>query len=138
LRLGKSKSKLAEAQSELLGIHIDRITGSLDDLRKYYEAAHPVVRSKLVSRLEVNTVSIVESILNVREVVGEQFDPSVASAIRTQAGHKSQYSLAKELGMAAAAISRIERGRISKDTKSRDALKYLDWLKEHGYNPYNF
>ena len=68
------------------------------------------------------------------EGIGEVFDSDRARDIRVTRGY-SQDKLAEKLGIHQADVSRSERGGIGVHP-SKSRVKYLEWLKEQGYDPY--
>ena len=73
----------------------------------------------------------------VSRLIDLPFDRIKATEVRTISG-LSQEQLANKLGVGPQAICRIERAKTPAPYPLRKGdLKYLFWLKEHGYNPYN-
>ena len=69
--------------------------------------------------------------------INKPFDSDIAIRIRKKAGHKSRYSIGKHLGIYPTQVARVEDGKLPKKPQAESTLKYLNWLKEQGYNPLN-
>jgi DNA-binding transcriptional regulator YiaG len=67
------------------------------------------------------------------------FDPEVAKRIRREQEHVSQGELAHQLQISLKSIVRYETPGCFKESPPRrkEAVRYLEWLKERGYNPFN-
>ncbi len=87
-----------------------------------------------------HTLENLVSGLEVGNVKGK-FDPKTAYEIRKKAG-LSQNQLANAINGDRIShfnkkISKYENGRETPTPNSEGGIKYLQWLKEQGYNPFN-
>ncbi len=65
------------------------------------------------------------------------FDSERATKARLEAGFNYGKQLAAHLQISAAAVCRYESGQLPQNPKGKSVTKYLLWLKEKGYDPYN-
>lgn len=109
----------------------------LAEIKNIYGSASPEKQSLIIGKLEL----VVEEI-NRSHSLSTTFDHVRARKIREEAG-LSKRELVGKLGLngsktAYILITDYEKGaRIGTPKKNENSQRYLSWLKEQGYNPYN-
>lgn len=106
--------KIARAEYDLLEAYFERIRGAYHSGRK---------EGKIDILNELERVSL--------------FDRGIAKQIRLDAGLTVKKA-AEIIGCHEAYLSRYENGqrKVGFPTKGKTVIKYLRFLKEHGYNPF--
>ncbi|MEE9525001.1 MAG: helix-turn-helix transcriptional regulator [Candidatus Woesearchaeota archaeon] len=129
----RARLDIDESQRNLLNIHIDHIKES-------YEVLSSNERSFILQGLDRLIQGIGDKKLMKRLKLGS-FNPSEARKIRKDAG-LTQTKLAEQIGLMKRGdaeirgnteISFYERGD-REPLNGEFAIKYLDWLRDHGYS----
>lgn len=138
--LKKAKEQLEIAQTNLLETYLSRIKETYLNLESKQKGAVLNGLDSLVTSIENKTLKYFSP---KREHIGtnSNFDGKKAREIRTQAGLTYE-ELVKNLELkvyARGVINSFEVGRTKPRNPPRTNLakKYINWLKENGYNPYN-
>ena len=136
-----------------MGVSLKKIKENLVDaylsqIKSTYVSSDSDKRRQIEGTLEVlvNKLEKGEPIETLRsgKLNKSPFDGAIARKIRTDL--KLSFSeLCTRIGFAdlnninsyKSFISRFENNRASIQPRSAEVLKYLNWLKEQGYNPYN-
>ena len=125
--INKARRDVEVAKNKLLKVYFESI-------RQRYIGSNEAYRAQIISELE----KLLEG-----QTIGESkqiilFDGSIAREIRKKAGLR-QKDLGNKAGFTQGYLSHIENGRQPRqnDHHREKTRKYLRWLKEHGYNPYN-
>ncbi len=122
---GEVAIQVAEARKKayrpLLDIYFDKIVDK-------YSGGDNATRNFIETRLEI----IINSSCSI-------FDGELARKLRSQAGFSTQRKLAKHIETTQQTVCRFERekGCNERPPNSKKTFKYLIWLKEQGYNPYD-
>lgn len=132
------EDQVNEAKAEIESARLKLVDAYLERLRNVYQVLILSDRDgflngleKIVKHLEINPLP--------REGRNQTglYNPELAREAREHAG-VTQVGLAKHLGLKySSMINRYERGVFDPKPRNKTAKKYLTWLKEHGYNPYN-
>ena len=123
-----AKKSLAEARDILVNSYLGR-------LREVYAGGTEVIKNSIVGELEL-LVGEAESSFSIQKKY--TFDSAIAESLRIKAGYKTQRELASHLNISNAHISNYESGKkIRKKHPHPNIRKYLIWLKEQGYNPFD-
>lgn len=119
-------------QGELLETYLQK-------LQDAYPKMLPAQRERTYSDLEKLTEQWedFDPISSLAVAIDGPFNPAKAKSVR-RGTRSNREELAKQLGVSTALIGLYESGRApSTPPNSRKSHKYLYWLKEQGYNPYN-
>lgn len=122
----KAKTELEKAQEKLLETYLSSIRA---DYHKF-----PGRRDFILEKLD-------DFVKGLERVVMPLYDREIAKKIRKEAG-LSQQELAQKIEidkLGYVKISRFESGKRipGNPPQGETARKYLEWLKGHGYNPYD-
>lgn len=132
----RRKDTIIKTEKEIFDTHLNLI-------KETYDNANQSDRNVILSGLE----SLLYRVANLKEiadslVINEEnnsFDPETATKVREKLGFK-QIDLANILGIAYSNISKYESGQIEvrlKRKTNKPVMRYIGWLKEKGYNPFN-
>lgn len=123
----QARALLSEGYTKLVDAYCDRI-------RELYQSSSSQRQNWLIGRLE----KIVGQLEIEHNPPSGPFDPEIARRVREQE-HISQGKLALQLQTSLKSIQRYETVGYFKGItmKEKKAGRYLEWLKERGYNPYN-
>ena len=126
-----SKKNLAEARDTLVNSYLGR-------LKELYDGGIEITKNFFVGKLEL-LVGEAESGFPIEEKSSKNaFNPAIAKSLRKKAGYKNQTDLGNILGILQGSISNYELGKFPQtNPQGKMVLKYLNWLKEQGYNPFN-
>jgi len=130
--------KLQEVGDKISQTRVEKLEVYFDEIRREYLGGD----STRVAIIESHLEDLIHGFFQPRRLKKIPsriiFDSKKAEQIRIQAGYKTQVKLGKELGHDnGLIISKFERGLISnKPLRNKKNLRYLEWLKEQGYNPY--
>lgn len=129
-RISEIKVCIVRKELELIDIYFERI-------KKIYSTLNAVQKEALDRGLEAlikgAEIGEIPMFYKPRPLI----DPAKAKEVRINSG-LSLRTLSSKLGLSYSAILNYESGRVknlsAEDTKTR---KYIEWLKEQGYNPFN-
>jgi len=128
--IASAKQQLEQAQLGVIGAYLDRISQS-------YKSLPDTKKGQVVEGLE-RMVAIIEDDSPTKPKINP-FDNSEAKIVRVRS-KLTQLQLAKRLGISQSGISRFEAGLVMPDpyrqSKQGSNIKYLEFLKQHGYNPF--
>ncbi len=130
-RVEQARIALRQTEGELLQTERELLSAYLSEISQGYHKLSVTERKFVLQRLDGITRSIRK---NMKKY---QFDPHEAKRVRKKAGLSCRI-LAAELGYAAqTSIANIEGGKYIPRGTTEGSMKYLLWLKEKGYNPYD-
>ncbi len=141
--LEKARAELASAHRKLFGTYLERIRDIYNGLE--FDEREYALRglNSLVQKLESEGFLAFKPYLELRSRRKNlAFDASKAREIRVKSG-LSIDKLIERLGLARSGaymlISKYEKGRLrpSNPPRGETSKKYVAWLKENGYNPFN-
>jgi DNA-binding transcriptional regulator YiaG len=116
--------KKSEAYERLFDTYIDEIK------QRYMESETPV-RLYLISKLEA-----LANGKSLSDMGGMFFDGDKAREIRLKKS-LTYRGLSKQLNVALASLTSYERGAtVPRLTKGKGGRRYLEWLKNEGYDPF--
>ncbi len=130
------RNKISKAREKLDGAKDEILNAYLSAVEEKYKGLSADEQETFLEKLD----EILE-----HDIKSPFFDRSLARKIRTDLGI-SQKDLAEQLTSdpkdqqaVSVAISRYEtqRKKLDRSLKMGAPIKYLGWLKEHGYNPFN-
>lgn len=143
----KERENMLEARLRFLQLQERLVVSYLERIRAVYSASDEKNKSKILQGLELFVVraedSETPSIFAVSQRKNAAFDYRIARAIREKV-YPVRNDFLKAIGLqvdprGCSTISQYERGKQTPRNPPRGvfAPKYLAWLKEQGYNPFN-
>lgn len=130
-----AKQKLKQAQLEIIEVYLDRISQT-------YKSLPDEKIGGVVNGLE-SIVSVIENEIPAkpkRKPDLSPFNKSEAKILRVKMD-LTQIQLAQRLGFSQGCLVKYEKGSVIpnpyKQGKQENGRKYLEFLKEQGYNPFN-
>jgi len=133
-KVGEAKTGIEEAKLNLLDVYLVK-------LRDVYTAVPPELKDTFLSNLEQIVVTLEQNPCPTGRSKFKMpglYDPYQGRSIRENAGLSAE-DLGETLSTKSAyrQIYRYESGETSPRPTTKIGKKYLLWLKEQGYNPYN-
>lgn len=133
------EDKVGEAKAEVEKARFTLVEAYLTKIKETYLSLPAEKKDIFVNRLEQIAITAGSNFSKLdlkKYVILSPYDPEVAKAIRQKA-ELSQKQLANQLGSNQVALSRYESGSYFPKPTTKNGKKYLAWLKEQGYNPYD-
>jgi hypothetical protein len=135
VRVLKARENLEKNQEELLEVHFEEIKRYCKNLSFFQRGTLFQGLEAFVQKMLAGTIG---ELLDLETSIG--FNPAIAKSIRKELG-LYQTQLAQKLGAdpqrGQRKITHYERQGIKRMGKDPFKLRYLEWLKEQGYNPFN-
>ena len=131
-KLEEAKVELETAKLNLLGAYLAKIKSVYVGISLEQKDYFLTNLEKMVLTLEQNPLPKRRSRFNLHSL----YNPSQGRGIREGIGC-SRKELAERIGMSARMLYRYENGEYFPRPSITVGRKYLLWLKEQGYNPYN-
>ena len=137
-QLETAKVDLVKAQMTVVDVYLGKI-------RDCYETLDEVRKSQVIKSLDILVQNIATGTPIISETHQPFLDPKIMREIRLKE-NLTQHDLVvklmgeeKALRSNAVRISSFENGYVRPGYPPRSDFtkKYIQWLKEHGYNPYN-
>lgn len=122
--IARANEKMTLAENELFEAYFCKIKES-------FQSGNKKLRSRILCVLSsILQVSAIEECCGI-------FSHAEATAIRMSAKIKTAAELALKLGISRSLLYGFESGKLFPNRVGHASLKYLAWLKDHGYNPFN-
>ena len=99
--------------------------------------ARDIPKKRKSSKLFYNRIALLESKLSLITEIEGEFNPTKAQLIRER-DHKTLDELDRELGLNYSGGSIVRKYEKGNFPHSKFVRNYLEYLKKHGYNPFNF
>jgi|SRR3989344_2178055 len=130
--------EIRNAQEEVEKAKVGLIQAYLDGIIRDYRISGPEQRIDIQQGLEKFLTGLEDG--KIPRVILVENDRSFSSEKAKEIRLASNFTikgLAEELGLSKGVINSYEIGKIPKNHKNLRLQRYLSWLKEQGYNPFN-
>ncbi|MEK6939987.1 MAG: helix-turn-helix domain-containing protein [Nanoarchaeota archaeon] len=130
--MGSIEDKVTEAKAEVEGAKLNLLGAYLSKIQAVYTRISPEQKDDFLANLEKIVIKLEQNPLPKPGL----YDTSKGREIRKGLG-LSKKELAEFIGVQNRMLYRYENGEVSPRPTNKVGQKYLAWLKDQGYNPYN-